>query len=74
MERNTPTTINQLRIGDRFYKAADKKKEVWQKVEHTVKITKYQTYAHFALKDGTRHPEAISKTTAIIFLRNTNTQ
>lgn len=70
MERLTVTTIDKLQVGDRFYKAADRQKAVWTKVQHDVKITNFQTYKYFALKDGSRHPEAISKTTSLIFLKH----
>ena len=34
IERNQRTGIGRLTSGDRFYKATDKKKEVWQYVEY----------------------------------------
>ena len=70
MNRNTPTTIGQLKIGDRFHKAGDKKKEVWQKVEHKVKVTDYQTYGHFAKKDNEKFATPFKKETQVIFLRH----
>jgi hypothetical protein len=70
MERNTKTTMYHLQIGDRFYKVNDKKKIVYTKVESETKRTHFQTYKHFALKDGERFPDAIKSTTEVIFLRH----
>jgi hypothetical protein len=70
MERNTPTTIGELQIGDRFYKCSDKKKQVWEKVESEVKQTHFQTYRHFAKQPGMRFPQPMNKATAVIFLRH----
>jgi len=70
MERNTQTTVYHLQIGDRFYKVNDKKKWVYEMVEGEVKQTHFQTYKHFALKDGERYPDAIKSITEVIFLRH----
>ncbi len=70
MERNTQTTIKQLQVGDRFYKANDKKKTVYTVVEAEVKKTHFQTYKHQALKDGEQHPEYFKADTLVIFLRH----
>lgn len=70
MERNTTTTISHLQIGDRFYKISDRNKSVWTKVEGKVVITKYQTYKHWAIKDGERHADMFKSDTAVIFLRS----
>ncbi|HEY9362183.1 MAG TPA: hypothetical protein VIQ00_02895 [Chitinophagaceae bacterium] len=70
MERNTKTIVNNLAIGDRFLKVNDKKKEVWEKVPHEAKQTKYQTYSHFAKRDYERFPSAMKSDTQVIFLRN----
>lgn len=70
MERNTSTTIDKLTIGDRFYVATDKKKEVFEKVVHGERVTKYQTYKHFAKKDQDNFPRAFKSDTQIIFLRS----
>lgn len=69
MERNTQTTIKNLKPGDRFYKVTDKKKEVWQKVVCEVKVTKYQTYSNFAKRDIDQSSQAFKSETEIIFLR-----
>lgn len=70
MERNTKTEIRELKPGDRFYKAADRKKEVWEKVEDNAKQTRYQTYSHFAKRDGDKFSQAFKSDTLVIFLRN----
>lgn len=70
MERKTQTTVGELKIGDRFYRCQDKKKEVWQKVEHKVKQTGFQTYSHFAKRDADLHPQPLKKDTQVIFLRH----
>lgn len=72
MERNTVTTIDQLRVGDRFYKQSDRKKIVWEKVFHATKKTHFMTYRFFAKQDGMLYPEPIKKSTQLIFLRHTN--
>lgn len=71
MERNIQTTIGDLQPGDRFYVLTDKKKLVWQKVESQTKITRFQTYSHFAKKDGIKYPQAFKKSTVVVFLRHT---
>ncbi len=77
MERNTVTTIDQLQVGDRFYKANDKNKRMFQKVkagsngEKYVR-TRYKTYSHFAKADKELHPVMIERTTAVVFIRNAN--
>ena len=68
--RNTFVEVQNLRIGDRFYLANDKKKQVWQKVEGEVKQTAFQTYVHFVKKDSERFAVAIKKETKVIFLRH----
>ncbi len=74
MERNTRTTIGALEDGDRFYLLADKRKEVWTKVARAIKKTGYQTYGHFAIKDGgnPKYPQAFKKETSVVFLRHKN--
>ena len=75
MERNTQIEFGRLIIGDRFYKANDTKKTVWEKVQGDVKKTYFQTYRHFAVKADeinyiNAHPVAMKATTIVIFLRN----
>lgn len=72
MERNTITTVGELHIGDRFYKASDKKRVVWEKVESEIKRTYYQTYKHFAITPGERFPVAMNKDSKVVFLINQN--
>ncbi|MDM8176866.1 hypothetical protein QT327_21365 [Olivibacter sp. 47] len=81
MQRNEMTTMEKLSLGDRFYFANDKKRLVWQKVEHETTQTKYRTYKHFALlasvvdnpcmKEEYKKnlTKAVNKDTAIVFLR-----
>ncbi|MFL5808067.1 MAG: hypothetical protein ACJ749_01020 [Flavisolibacter sp.] len=70
MERNTQTTISELKIGDRFYKPTDKKKTVWEKVPGDAVVTKYQTYKNFAITAGEKYPVMMQKQTIVIFLRH----
>ncbi len=70
MERNTLTTIYHLKPGDRFYRHGDKNKDVWQKVEHETKTTGFQTYTHWAKKDGQKHPAPMKAATPVVFLRS----
>lgn len=74
MERNTQTTVRTLEIGDRFYKATDKKKTVLEMIKHDPKTTKHQTYNYWCKGDTDRHPQAIQGGTLVIFLRNKNEQ
>ena len=81
MERNDKTTMYRLRPGDRFYKLADKKKTVFEKVEHETKKTHFRTYKHWAIDAkycrGTLTPDQIEMfgkpingDTEVIFLRH----
>ena len=70
MERNTPTTVNKLKTGDRFYKAKDSKKQVLQMIDHQAKETLHYTYHYWCKTDNDRHPQAIKGDTNVIFLRN----
>lgn len=84
MNRNELTTAENLKIGDRFYKLGDKKKEVLQMVLNNTKVTHYRTYRFFCcpvsaidntlmsqkLKDYQIKP--ILKETKVIFLKNVN--
>jgi hypothetical protein len=70
MERLTSTTVDKLCIGDRFYKAKDKAKQVWTLVPSKKVVTKYRTYSYSALKDGTKHSEFVNADTQVIFLRH----
>lgn len=72
MKRNDVVEIRELKIGDRFIKAGDKSKTVFEKLEHETKITKYQTYSHWAGVDGSKFPQAFKSDTLVVFLRNKN--
>lgn len=75
MNRNDVAEIRDLKIGDRFYKAGDKDKTVYEKVEHDTKITKYQTYSHWGAIDGMdKFPCAFKSDTMVVFLRNKTEQ
>lgn len=81
MDRNTVTTADKLELGDRFYFANDKNKVVWQKVEHEIKVTHFQTYKHWCIlasvaDNPKMHPTAkatyvkpMRKETKVVFLR-----
>lgn len=71
MESKTQTTIGELQPGDRFYFLKDKKKTVWQKIEHEVKRTHFQTYSNFAKQDGQKYEQPFKRLTEVIFLRHT---
>jgi len=64
------TTIDQLQIGDRFYKANDKKKHPYTLTECDAKKTFFRTYKYFATKDGERNPMPLVSTTQVVFLRS----
>lgn len=70
MERNKLTTVDQLQIGDRFYKAGDQKKKVWTKVHNQAKVTNYQTYNHWGVPDGEKWPQALKGNSPVVFLRS----
>lgn len=84
MNRNELTTAENLKIGDRFYKLGDKKKEVFEMIAHEAKATHFRTYKLFCcpalamdnklmqkrLKDYQIKP--ILKETKVIFLKNVN--
>ena len=72
MDRNTPTTVDQLQTGDRFFKAADKKREMWTMLPVLVKPKKtfYKTYKYQANKDGAPHPDYMNGNTKVIFIRH----
>lgn len=83
MERNTITTVAELKPGDRFYKVNDKHKNVLQIVEDKPKKTHFRTYKIFCCQvgivDGKLHQTAkegffkpILKDTAVVYLRNVN--
>ena len=78
MERNTITTMRELQIGDRFYKASNKKKTVYERVEHETTKTKYQTYQYWAVEGCfqltttsiERFAKAFTGSTEVVFLRH----
>lgn len=83
MERNTKTTMYHLAVGDRFYKCGDKNKTVYEKIDHEVKQTSFQTYSHWAIEakylvriiaaSNLEHfAKALKSDTDVIFLRNKN--
>jgi hypothetical protein len=85
MNRNNVTTVDKLVIGDRFYRCNDKHKEVLELVEMPAKRTYYRTYRHFFITASTlenirndaerikRMAKPINGTTAVVFLRNSQT-
>lgn len=84
MLRNTITTAEYLKPGDRFYKKADKRKQPLQLVEHEAKQTQYRTYKLFCcpadildnklMNEGLKRRQyaPILKDTAVVYLRNVN--
>lgn len=64
------TTVDKLKLGDRFYKATDRKKHPYTLTECVPIKTFFRTYNYFATKDGERNPAAIVKTTQVVFLRS----
>jgi len=66
MERNTNTTIYHLSIGDRFYKANDPQRLVWEKVEPEIK----GSLLHWAKKDNHLFASTFRSNTEVIFLRS----
>lgn len=70
MKRNELTEAKNLLVGDRFYKANDKAKAVWEIVKHEEKKTAYQTYTVFAVRPGNKFPEALKANTSVVFLRH----
>lgn len=71
MERNTITTIDNLQLGDRFYKVADSKKELFTKVHVKPLKNKYTCLKHGAIKDGEKFPVHFKTDTKLVFLRST---
>jgi hypothetical protein len=69
LPKNKLTTIDSLEIGDRFFLASDKKKITWSKVQEAKKVTQFQTYTNWGLKDGHNLPLAMKKETKVVFLR-----
>lgn len=74
MERGTVTTVACLVPGDRFYRANDRKKEVWELIRRRVKKTYYQEYKYFAISHaffcGNNPPKAMRADTRVVFLRH----
>ena len=85
MKRNELTTAERLKIGDRFYKLADKQKKVFEKVDCDVKTTQYRTYKHFCIEASIlessthwshkkRYVVGISSDTQVVYLRSNSNQ
>jgi hypothetical protein len=70
MEKFTRTTVRELQTGDRFYKASDAKKQMYEIVERDVKKTAYRHYHFWALKDGFTKPDPLNGDTLVVFVRN----
>lgn len=82
MIRFEACTPAELKTGDRFYKAMDKKKTPLVMVEHDVKKTHFRTYKYFCCPTATidnphltqqqkaRNYTPINKDTAVVFLRH----
>lgn len=74
MERGTRTTIDNLAIGDRFYKVKDGNRIVHEKVEHAPLKTKYCLYRNWARADNEKHAQAMKSGTEVVFLRSRDEQ
>ena len=75
MTRNTKTTINDLKPGDRFYKFGDKKKEVFEKVDPLEPVGNWAVEAKYMSLPPDRISvltKLIRFQTEVIFLRSTN--
>lgn len=82
MEPRTLTTISQLKPGDRFYRAKDKHKKVFQLIDHEPHRTSWRTYKFWCMpadiidrpvtsKDA--YAQAINKDSEVVFLRHNAT-
>lgn len=65
MERNKVTTLGKLQIGDRFYKAGDKKKKVW-----TIKSPGKNLNEYMVQEDGDPYPRALKGNAPVVYLRS----
>lgn len=74
MQRGDRDIIDNLAIGDRFYKVKDRNKIVHEKVEHAPLKTKYYLYRNWAKADGERHAQAMKNDTEVVFLRRRDEQ
>lgn len=84
MQSRTLTTINQLKVGDRFYVPKKTTREVFEIIHHQVTKTQYQTYKHWAVSaavvDNPRFDDAAKARlarafkgeTEVVYLRNVN--
>lgn len=70
MKRFEVTTAGALQIGDTFYKAADKAKTVFERIDGEAKKTQYVTYGVTARKHGSKFPEPMKSNTKVVFLRH----
>lgn len=70
MKRNELTIAGALAIGDTFYKASDKTKKVFERIEGETKQSAFAMYNVTAHKHGSKVPEAMKSNTAVVFLRH----
>lgn len=70
MKRFELTTAGALQIGDTFYKATDKTKSVYERIEGEAKKTQYATYGVTARKHGNKFAEPMKSNTKVVFLRH----
>lgn len=64
MKNNKVTTLDTLAIGDRFYKAGDQKKIVWQLMSSPSKST------YNVKTDKEMHPRTMRGNAPVVFLRS----
>lgn len=70
MQKFTTTHFYKLIPGDRFYKAKDKSKKVFEVVEAEKKVTPFRTYSYWAKQDGSDVVTAFAGNTEVVFLRH----
>jgi hypothetical protein len=70
MQKNTATKFFRLQVGDRFYKASDRGRKVYEVVEAEKKVTSFRTYSYWAVADGSDELTAFKGDTSVVFLRH----
>lgn len=75
MKQGELTTIDNLQVGDRFYFASDKKKEVWQVKRKEEKSNDWMTTGATVYKPEVKYSNHnVKKGRAVVFLRSTTQQ
>ena len=71
MERNTSTTLGELKKGDRFYVASDKKKTVFEVMEEKENARLYNRINAYGYKMERYDTKGMNEK-SVIFLRHKN--